>query len=321
VGIQEVGKYRIIRRIGRGATANVYGAFQQDLNRMVAVKMLNHSLAYDQSFKRRFQEEARTIAALNHPHIVQVYDMEQAYATFFIVMEMLIGKDLRTVQKHSGPLAPTTMVSILRQLSRALRYAHERGVVHRDVKPANCAIDDTGHVKLMDFGLASRVSMGDRRELQGAAIGTPRYISPEAAMGRPVDGRGDIYSLGVMAFELLTGRSPFDVTTSNDYLDAHVNQAPADICSIRTDLPDALVEFVDGTLVKNPDRRLTDWDSIDTLLRDTPQSQAITVDERMVRIRYPRSAAVEVDRATAVLEETFPEGTGVRIAWADLEES
>ncbi len=319
VGIRQVGKYRVIRRIGRGGTAVVYAAFQEDLNRVVAVKMLSHTLAYDQAFRRRFQDEARTIAALNHPNVVQVHDMVEAYATFFIVMEMLTGKDLRSFLRRTGPLPPSKVVSIVRQIGGALRYAHERGLVHRDVKPANCSIDQRGRVKLMDFGLARKVSVEDRDKRVQVQQGTPLYASPEAARGRVVDGRADIYALGVMTFELLTGVHPFTGATSQDVLRAHVAVEPPDVCSIRPGIPAPLVEFIDGALVKDPDRRLTDWDAIDELLSDGGPTVEGPREERLVRIRFPRSAGDAVSRATSELEQNLADLPGVGVAWADLE--
>jgi tRNA A-37 threonylcarbamoyl transferase component Bud32 len=204
--IQWVGKYRLLGKIGEGATSKVYQGVHPTLNRVVAIKMLSHSLVYDRTFKDRFLQEARTIAGLTHPNIVQIYDTEEAWATYFIVMEKVSGTDLQKLLKEKKVMAPDEAVDILGQMSDALCYAHGAGIVHRDVKPANCAVDETGTVKLMDFGIARRIAKHPSAQKRAKIVeGTPRYLAPEAAVGRPVDGRADIYSLGIMAFEMVAG--------------------------------------------------------------------------------------------------------------------
>ena len=265
--IQWVGKYRLLGKIGEGATSKVYQGVHPTLNRVVAIKMLSHQLVYDRSFKDRFLQEARTIAGLTHRNIVQIYDTEESWATYFIVMEKVSGTDLQRLLKEKKVIEPTEATEILGQLAEALAYAHQSGIVHRDVKPANCAVDGNRVVKLMDFGIARRIPKDPAAQKRAKVVeGTPRYLAPEAAVGRPVDGRADIYSLGIMAFEMLTGRVPFYSETIRELLQMHVRKKPPSLAGIRGGLPDHLVEFVNGALIKRPDERLTDWGKIRRLL-------------------------------------------------------
>jgi len=299
-GMEWVGKYRLLQKIGAGATSRVYQALHPALNRLVAIKMLSHTLVYDSSFRDRFLQEARTIAGLVHPNIVQIFDTESAYATYFIVMELVGGTDLSKVLKRRRILAPTEAVDILRQMARALSYAHDQGIVHRDVKPANCAVDDkTGQVKLMDFGIARRIQKNPSQKRAKVVEGTPRYLAPEAAVGKPVDGRADIYSLGIMAFEMVTGRVPFYSETVRELLQMHVRKAPPDIERIRSGLPEGLTRFIKGALIKRPDERLTDWNQILHLLEpagSVPDIRSREYTTELVTITYPASADSAVRR-------------------------
>ena len=171
--------------------------------------MLSHSLVYESDFVQRFQQEARLIADLNHDHILQVFDAESAYATFFIVMEKLKGIDLvDLIQKH-GKLTPEQTRDILFQVAKALDYAHNKGVVHRDIKPANIFVEENGNVKLTDFGIASSPGLAQDNEVDPGIHGTPGFLAPEVIMGHVSDGRVDIYALGVVAYAMLTGHLPF----------------------------------------------------------------------------------------------------------------
>ena len=301
-GIEQVGKYRLLGKLGEGATAKVFEALHPGLNRTVAVKMLAHSLVYDQTFKDRFLEEARTIAGLSHPNIVQIYDTEQAYATWFLVMERLEGRDLQEVMSERGTFEPGEAMAILRQLATALAFAHSRGIIHRDVKPSNASLGEDGEVKLMDFGIAQRIRKdGVRREV---VEGTPRYLPPEAALGQPADHRADIYSLGVMAFEMVTGRPLFGGATIEELVENHAFKAPPDVRRLRPDLPEGLATFINGSLVKKPEDRLGDHNRIQELLGGA-RSAAISLgdlEERIVRIRYRPEQRVRVDKAVATMQ-------------------
>ncbi len=317
-GIDRVGKYRVLDKLGEGATSKVYQAVHPGLNRTVAIKMLGHHMVYDQTFRDRFIEEARTIAGLSHPNIVQIFDTEQAYATWFIVMEKIEGGDLEQLLRDTGPMDAVTASDVLLQLSRGLRYAHNRGIVHRDVKPANTAIEDNGCVKLMDFGIARRIeSEGERASI---VEGTPRYLAPEAIRGEPVDGRADIYSLGVMAFEMVTGRAPFTATSTEALLRMHLGAAPPDIRKLRPGLPGGLMAFIAGAMVKDPDQRLSDWGQIMSLLEGGRAADAVLdrYEEQIVRIRYRPRDGARVERALVSLKERLRDLREMDVAVAHL---
>ncbi len=299
-GIEKVGKYRLLGKLGEGATAKVYQALHPGLNRVVAMKMLSHTLVYDKNFRERFLHEARTIAGLTHPNIVQIFDTEEAYATYFIIMEKVSGTDLSKMLKVRKILGPEETMDVLSQMATALEYAHGQGIVHRDVKPANCAVDKDQAVKLMDFGIARRIQKNPTEKRAKMVEGTPRYLAPEAAVGKPVDGRADIYSLGIMAFEMVTGRVPFYSDTIRELLQMHVRKRPPDITRIRSGLPDGLVEFINGTLIKRPDERLTDWHKIRRLLDGGPATGADLRsfgEQDVISIRYSSDASAEVGTA------------------------
>ncbi len=300
-GIEQVGKYRLLGKLGEGATSKVYEALHPGLNRAVAVKMLGHHLVYDHEFAERFLQEARTIAGLSHPNIVQVFDTEKAYATWFIVMEKLEGTDLQELLKERGRLDPDETADFTRQLAQALAFAHSRGIVHRDVKPANAALDEDGTLKLMDFGIAQKV----QQEGANTAEGTPRYIAPESVLGHPVDGRADIYSLGVMAFEMLTGRPLFAAETLTELLQAHVSRPPPPIRKLRADVPEGLAAFVDGALAKKPGDRLHDWGRIQAMLDGGAIELTTRPHEKILRVRYLPRDRKKVERAVAVFERSI----------------
>ena len=318
-GIEKVGKYRLLGKLGEGATAKVYQALHPGLNRVVALKMLSHTLVYDKNFRERFLHEARTIAGLTHPNIVQIFDTEEAYATYFIVMEKVSGTDLSKLLKVRKILGPEEAMAILNQMSIALEYAHGQGIVHRDVKPANCAVDKDDAVKLMDFGIARRIQKNPAQKRAKMVEGTPRYLAPEAAVGKPVDGRADIYSLGIMAFEMVTGRVPFYSDTIRELLQMHVRKRPPDITRIRSGLPEGLVEFINGTLIKRPDERLTDWPTIRRLLSGPAtgadvRSPPYLAEHEVVSIRYDSARSKDVGTAVEGLLRSLSRLEGVDVS-------
>ena len=318
-GMEWVGKYRLLQKVGEGATSKVYQALHPALNRLVAIKMLSHTLVYDTSFRDRFLQEARTIAGLVHPNIVQIFDTEAAYATYFIVMELVPGNDLSKLLKAKRILGPNEAMDILRQMAEALSHAHKQGVVHRDVKPANCCVDQSGAVKLMDFGIARRIQKNPSQKRAKVVEGTPRYLAPEAAVGKPVDGRADIYSLGIMAFEMVTGRVPFYSETIRELLQMHVRKPPPDIGRIRSGLPDGLVEFIKGSLIKRPDERLTDWPKILGMLgseRSPIELRSKDYTTELVTITYPPDASGAVRTGVERLMTELSSVQGIELGHA-----
>lgn len=245
-----IGKYVIHDIIGRGGWSIVYKGVHTSLNMPVAVKMLKHNMAMDSGFLAGFLNEARTIAHLNHENIVKVYDIEQLYRTVFIIMERLEGASLEVILGHEHALHVARAVSILLQVCAGLAYAHDHGIIHRDVKPGNVFIQNSGKAKLLDFGLAcSPGTKGDR------IVGTPKYLSPEQVKGAPVDERSDIYSLGMTAFLMMTGREAFPETDLSVLLQMQLYKEIPDPREFVTDLPDELRAFLVKATRKDPGER------------------------------------------------------------------
>ena len=218
------GRYRIIAPLGTGTSAQVYLADDVRLRRRVAVKLLHAALAEDESFLRRFRAEAQAAAALSHPNIVAVYDWGDDDGTPYIVTEYLSGGSLRSVLDDGGRLTPSQVLLVGLEATRALDYAHRRGFVHRDVKPANLLFGEEGRLRVADFGLARALAEAAWTEPQGAVLGTARYASPEQAQGEPVDGRADVYSLGLVLIEAVTGSVPFTADTTIATLMARIGK-------------------------------------------------------------------------------------------------
>jgi serine/threonine protein kinase len=255
-GIRQVGKYKLIGVLGEGGIAVVYEGVHPGLGRAVAIKMLSHTQVYHPHFADRFRNEAKIIAQLRHPNIVEVYDTEEAYATFFIIMEKLKGRDLEVALDKGRKFTPDEVRSVLFQMASALDYAHNKGVVHRDVKPSNIFLSAEGQVKLTDFGIALVPDM--ERELfvsERQALGSPLYMSPEQAMAKTIDGRTDIYAMGILAYEMLTGFPPFDDDDPRQVLRMHVRKPMPSVRMRCPSVPDDLELFINKSTAKSPDDR------------------------------------------------------------------
>src|SRR5919204_52372 len=201
------GRYKILRKLGAGGMADVYLAEDQELGRRVAIKILNDRHAADDQFVERFRREAKNAAGLSHPNIVSIYDRGTAEGTYYIAMEYLEGRSLKELILSRGPAPARIAIEYARQILGALRFAHRNGIVHRDIKPHNVLVDSEGRLKVTDFGIA-RAGASQMTEA-GSIIGTAQYLSPEQAKGAPVDQTSDLYSVGVVLYELLTGTVPF----------------------------------------------------------------------------------------------------------------
>ncbi len=219
----KIGRYGIIEEIGRGGMAVVYKAYDADLDRVIAIKVLPEALANDPEFVQRFQHEARMAARLHHPNIVTIYDVGHQGGLFYIVMQYLQGANLDQVIEHNGPLPLPAAVAITGQVAAALDHAHHNGMIHRDIKPSNIMVAPDGHVTLTDFGLV-RAGESTAITRMGTVVGTPEFMSPEQAQGQQVDHRTDIYSLGVVLFKMLSGVSPYARSTPLATLLAHVTE-------------------------------------------------------------------------------------------------
>jgi serine/threonine-protein kinase len=204
----QLGHYDIVSELGRGGMGVVYKGFEASLNRYVAIKVLADSLAHDASVKERFLREARSMASLNDPHIIQIYFIGDDFGQTFFVMEFVDGESLGSVLKREGKLKPEQAAKVICQTAMGLSTAHDKGVIHRDIKPGNIMILPRGQAKIMDFGIA-RMRSADFKTSTGIVMGTPRFMSPEQVAGEPVDHRSDIFSLGVVLFEMITGTALF----------------------------------------------------------------------------------------------------------------
>jgi serine/threonine protein kinase len=247
------GEYEILGELGRGGMAIVYKALDKNLDREVAVKVLPLSMAYDAEFVERFQREAKTAAKLEHPNVIPVYRVGKTGRIIYFVMKYLRGKSLGDLVDEKGPLAPADIRRVLSESADALGYAHENHVVHRDIKPDNIVFDEKGRAIVTDFGIA-KAATGTKLTGTGMAIGTPYYMSPEQARAQDLDGRSDIYSLGVVAFQCLTGHVPFEGDDSFAVGIQHISQE-LPTPNLTTDDQRDLFTVVKKMLAKAPEDR------------------------------------------------------------------
>jgi serine/threonine-protein kinase len=252
------GRYRVVKKLGSGGMADVYCAVDEQLGRQVALKLLYRHFAADDQFVERFRREASSAAGLQHPNIVGIYDRGEWDGTYYIAMEFIEGRTLKDVIRERGPAPPDAAVDIVLQVLRAARFAHKRGIVHRDIKPHNVLIDDEGRVKVTDFGIA-RAGASDMTET-GLIMGTSQYLSPEQAQGRPVDARSDLYSIGIVLYELLTGRVPFDAESAVAVALKQVSEEPVPPRQLNPEVSPALDAVVLRAMEKDPARRFADAD-------------------------------------------------------------
>jgi len=292
-------QYELESEMGRGGMAVVYRARDLRLNRPVAIKVLPPELAHDSAIRVRFTREAQTSAQLSHAHIVPIYDVGERDGIAYLVMALVTGGNLAALLARE-PRQPIDEVRrLLREVADALAYAHLRGVIHRDVKPDNILLDgDSGRAIVTDFGIARAMEAGTRLTVTGIAVGTPTYMSPEQAVGeREVDGRSDIYSLGVVAYQMLTGRVPFAAGNSMALLLKHVSEPPRPIAELRPETPRALREAVERALAKAPEDRWPTAAALrDALASDAVQGASWRVEHREpVRYPSPRPASARPD--------------------------
>jgi len=255
---KDIGGFRILRRLGSGAMADVYLADQCVLKRQVAIKVLKRHLASDESYVRRFQREAEAAAALVHANIVQIYEVGRADQTHYLAQEYVPGLNLRQWIDRNGAPDLRFALAVMRQVAAALAKAAQRGIVHRDIKPENIMLTRSGEVKVADFGLARMPVSGDQGTLTqvGMTMGTPMYMSPEQIEGRPLDSRSDIYSFGVTCYQMLAGRPPFAGDTALSVTLQHLKRQPDPLENHRPDLPPSLCRLVHKMLAKSPEHRI-----------------------------------------------------------------
>jgi serine/threonine-protein kinase len=288
------GRYELHRRLGRGGMAEVFLARDQLLDRPVAVKVLFPEFATDPSFVERFRREATAAANLNHPNIVGVYDWGEAEGTYFIVMEYVDGRTLSEILRDEGPLHPDRVADVGADVAAALGFAHRNGVVHRDVKPGNVLVTQTGQVKVADFGIARAITANADENLTqvGTVMGTATYFSPEQARGEPVDPRSDIYSLGCVLYELLVAKPPFSGETPVAIAYKHVQESPVPPRHLNIELPTAIEAIVLKCLAKNPANRYPSAEDLRADLRRFREGSGILAEPVMAPPVAPDATSV-----------------------------
>src|SRR5579871_663741 len=258
------GRYELIEPIGRGGMATIYRARDRRMNRLVAVKVLREVYSTDRKFITRFQMEARAASSLTHPNIVQVYDYGQSADNYYIVMEFIQGIDLRRYLKTRHILEVDQAVAIAHDVALGLGAAHRRQIVHRDVKPQNVMVNGEGLVKLTDFGIASMYKdlSAERLTTTGMTLGTVQYYAPEQAQGEIVSPAADVYALGIVMYEMLTGKPPFDGDTPVAVAMQHIQDIPTPPSYLNPNIPPALEEIIMRCLEKEPERRFRDGSTL-----------------------------------------------------------
>ena len=263
-GVRTVGRYELRERIGEGAMAEVWRAYDPGIDRVLAIKLLKPEIQAHPESATRFLREARAAGALAHPAIVTIYDVGEADGTLYIAMELLDGESLDHVLAKSGKASIETVLAIGGQLASALSYAHLSGVVHRDIKPSNIMLGRDGRsIKILDFGIArvADAAGADESSLRtqiGQVLGTPRYMSPEQALGQELDGRSDLFSVGAVLYELITGQRAFDATGAAALALQITQASPPALASVEPMCPGGLRFIVEKLLAKRPERRFAD---------------------------------------------------------------
>lgn len=254
--ISQLGRYEVIRELGQGAMGIVYQAKDPLIDRVVAIKTINLGLAMEgkDEYEGRFYQEAKAAGRLNHPNIVTIYDVGKSGDIAYIAMEFLQGRELRDIMNDGGLLPVDHVLDIVAQVASGLAYAHEHEIIHRDVKPSNIMVIRDGHVKITDFGIARMASSAVRTQT-GMVLGSPKYMSPEQVMGKEIDQRSDIFSLGVMLYEMLTGQAPFNGDNVNAIMYQTLNTVPAAPNSVNSAVPEMLNFIVAKALAKGLDDR------------------------------------------------------------------
>ena len=319
---RKVGKFTIKEPMGKGGWSIVYRGVHSRLDFPVAIKMMRHDMAMETDFITTFRTEAELIAPMNHPNIVQVYDIDELYRTVFIVMEYLEGGSLDSVLEHRGMLSPSRTLNILVQICDGLAYAHDRGIVHRDIKPANIFVLAEDRIKILDFGLACAPGTEDM-----SLAGTVKYAPPEQIEGDPVDGRADLYSLGIMAYEMITGQRPYPEDDIMRLMDLHCEEDIPDPALLVPDIPEGLRDFILKACRRDPDERYESATAARAALEAVSRSLGLDVERAQPLEHHMTSAFVFYSNAqkqdmTRLLEEfsTKAHDLGITVKVADFKD-
>src|SRR5919197_1534804 len=300
------GRYRIIRKLGTGGMANVYLAEDEELGRRVAIKVLDERHTQDEQFVERFRREAKNAAALSHPNIVSIYDRGQSNGTYYIAMEYLEGKTLKELLVTRGPTPIRVAVDYTRQILAALGFAHRHGIVHRDIKPHNAIVGPDGRVKVTDFGIA-RSGTSQMTET-GSIIGTAQYLSPEQARGAPVSPSSDLYSVGIVLYEMLTGAVPFTGDTPLEIAMKHLSTVPDPPSAKRHEVPRDLDLIVLRALAKRPDERYTRAEEMDADLARVAKGLGVSSETESAATAILAGAGIETAATTHIARPMRPTG-------------
>lgn len=298
--ISQLGRYEVLGELGQGAMGVVYKARDPLIDRVVAIKTINLGLALEEKeeYEGRFYQEAKAAGRLNHPNIVTIYDVGKSGDVAYIAMEFLQGRELRDIMNDGGRLPVDQVLDIVSQVALGLAYAHEHEIVHRDIKPSNIMVVRDGHVKITDFGIARMASSAVRTQT-GMVLGSPKYMSPEQVMGKNIDQRSDIFSLGVMLYEMLTGQAPFNGENVNAIMYQTLNAAPPLPNSLNPAVPEMLNYIVAKALAKAVDDRYQN-------------AKDFATDLRACRETLPRSGQpLDVSKPPAGGEKKLPDAISV----------
>ncbi|MBI5359482.1 MAG: serine/threonine protein kinase [Planctomycetes bacterium] len=298
-GTKKFGHYTIIKQLGKGGMGQVYEAYEEALDRTVAIKILNKDLSKDSQFKARFIKEARTAAKLEHQNIATVYSVGEINSLCYIAMQHIKGMSLAEHITKNGTLSHIKALNILKQTSRAVSFAHKQGIVHRDLKPGNIMLTTDGVVKVMDFGLAKELKSDSKMTETGTYLGTPEYSSPEQCEGGVLDGKSDIYSLGVVLYEMITGKMPYTGDTPYALFSKIINDPPPDIRTINPDVPEPVAQLIDEMLSKNGKDRPS-ADELITIIDDILENRPVRR-RKPVSTRRRKSGALRFAGAAAAI--------------------
>lgn len=293
------GRYRLLTQHGSGGMAVIYQATDLALGRTVAVKILRPSLTNDPEFLKRFRQEARNVANLSHPNIVTVHDVGQDGNTHYIVMEYIDGQDLKRLIRSEAPFSIDRALGIAIKICAGVGYAHRAGLVHADVKPQNVLVTESNNVKVTDFGIAQALSATQPREKQRVVWGSPHYFSPEQAQGDPPTPASDVYAIGIVMFEMLTGRLPFLGTDQQELALAHIREAPPNSSELNPNIPESLDRILQKVLSKEPASRYRTAEQLGRILISYRRQGQVTTDQ------VPQVDNIE-DQNPTLPSETIP---------------